>query len=248
VSAPDRFETQAAQYQFPYHYIPHLDSRGRPARVRRLWWGMEYLCYQHHAAGLVTALKPGSVLEVGCGDGRFIGMLQDDVARCVGVDLVEQAIRFATAFHPRVDFRCTDVANIAEQFDVVATVEVLEHIPDEVVPRFVRGLCERVRPGGHLLMCVPSDAEAVHPKHYRHYNEALLHEHVAAGGVDLERISVHHVYAPPRWWSLINRITCNSTATLEIPALNGLMWRYLWRHRLAAPGKGRHIIALYRRR
>jgi hypothetical protein len=174
-------------------------------------------------------------------------MLQDRVARCVGVDLVEPAIRFATAFHPRVDFRCADVATIDEQFDVVATIEVLEHIPDDIVPQFVHGLCERVRPGGHLLMCVPSDAEAVHPKHYRHYNEALLHRHVVSGGFELERISVQHVFDPPGWWKMINRVTCNSTATLEIPALNGLLWRYLWRHRLAAPGKGRHIIALYRR-
>jgi len=247
VSAPDRFATQAAQYEFPYHYIPYLDSQGRAARVRRLWWGMEYLCYQHHAVELVTGLKPGSVLEVGCGDGRFIGMLQERVTRCVGVDLVEPAIRFAQAFHPRVEFRCTDVANITEVFDVVATVEVLEHIPDAVVPQFVRGLCDRVRPGGHLLMCVPSDAEPVHPKHYRHYSEALLHEHVAASGVALQRMSVQHVFDPPGWWSAINRITCNSTATLEIPALNGWLWRYLWRHRVAAPGKGRHIIALYRR-
>ena len=208
---------------------------------------MEYLCYQHHAAELVTALEPDSVLEVGCGDGRFIGMLQDRVARCVGVDLVEPAIRFATAFHPRVDFRCADVATVDEHFDVVATIEVLEHIPDDIVPQFVRGLCERVRPGGHLLMCVPSDAEAVHPKHYRHYNEALLDRHVVSGGHELERVSVQHVFDPPGWWNVINRITCNSTATLEIPALNGLLWRYLWRHRLAAPGKGRHIIALYRR-
>jgi SAM-dependent methyltransferase len=248
VTAPGKFETQAAQYQFPYHYIPYLDARGRAARIRRLWWGMEYLCYQLHAAEVVRDLKPASVLEVGCGDGRFIGMLHGEVERCVGVDLVEPAIRFARAFHPGVDFRCTDVANIDEEFDVVATVEVLEHIPDEGVPKFVRGLCQRVREGGHLLMCVPSDAEPVHSKHYRHYNETLLHAHVEKAGARLERISVQHVYAPPRWWSLINRITCNSTATLEIPALNGWLWRHLWRHRLAGPGVGRHVVALYRKR
>jgi SAM-dependent methyltransferase len=242
-----KFEQQAAQYEFPYHYIPYLDARGRPARVRRLWWGMEYLCYQLHALELVRQLRPAAVLEVGCGDGRFIGMLQDDVARCVGVDLVESAIRFASAFHPRVDFRCADLATVEEQFDVVATIEVLEHIPDEIVPSFVAGMCQRVRPGGHLLVCVPSDAEAVHPKHYRHYNEALLQKHVMAGGAALERVSMEHVYAPPWWWSALNRITCNKRATLEIPALNGVLWRHLWKRRRAAPGKGRHIVALYRR-
>lgn len=243
-----KFETQADQYQFPYHYIPFLDARGRAARVRRLWWGMEYLCYQHHALELALQHRPASVLEVGCGDGRFIGMLQQHVARCVGADLVEAAIAFARAFHPQVEFHCADAATVPGQFDMVATIEVLEHIPDEAVPGFMRTLCDRLRLGGHLLMCVPSDAEAVHPKHYRHYSEALLDEHVQAGGASLEKISVQHVYAPPWWWKAINRVTCNSTATLEIPALNGWLWRHLWRNRLARPGVGRHVVAVYRKR
>jgi SAM-dependent methyltransferase len=242
-----RFELQAAQYAFPYHYIPYLDSHGRAMRARRLWWGMEYLCYQLHVSELVGQLQPASVLEVGCGDGRFIGMLQDQVARCVGVDLVESAIRFATAFHPRVDFRCVDAASLNEEFDVVAAIEVLEHIPDAGVPEFIDTLCRRLRPGGHLVLCVPSDAEPVHRKHYRHYNEALLEQHVVSGRGTLDKVSMQHLFAPPWWWSALNRMSCNSTVTLEIPALNGWLWRHAWHNRVAAPGAGRHVVAVFRK-
>lgn len=243
----DKFDMQAGQYAFPYHYIPHLRADGSAMRTRELRWGMEYLCYQHHAAELVAALAPESVLEVGCGDGRFIGMLQDKVARCVGVDLVESAIRFASAFHPRVDFRCMDVDAIEEEFAVVAAIEVLEHIPDAAVAGFVRSMCGRLREGGHLVLCVPSDARPVQKKHYRHYNEASLDQHVQSAGVPLERVAVQHVFDPPWWWNRINNATCGNGLVLEIPALNRWLWRYVWRNRLARPGDGRHVVAVYRK-
>lgn len=243
----EKFDIQANQYAFPYHYIPYLQADGCAMRTRKLRWGLEYLCYQHHAVQLVAELNPASVLEVGCGDGRFIGMLQDKVARCVGVDLVESAIKFASAFHPRVDFRCVDVDAIAEEFSVVAAIEVLEHIPDAAVPGFIRSMCQRIRQGGHLVLCVPSDVRPVQKKHYRHYNEALLDSHVRSGGVALDLVSVQHVYDPPWWWNRINNATCGERLSLEIPALNRRMWQYIWRHRLAAPGKGRHVVAVYRK-
>ena len=47
----------------------------------------------------VRSLAPSSVLDVGCGEGRFIGVLDWGVKRRVGVDHSRQAVRFAKAFH-----------------------------------------------------------------------------------------------------------------------------------------------------
>lgn len=242
-----KFQIQAEQYQFPYHYIPYFQSAGTPMRVRQLRMGMEYLCYQLHAAEVVRALKPSSVLEVGCGDGRFIGMLAPSVPRCVGVDLVERAIRYARAFNPDVEFLCEDVTRIEEQFDVVASIEVLEHITDEMLPGFVSAMVRHLRPGGHLIVTVPTDAEPVHRKHYRHYNEALLEAHVASGNMPLQRISMQHIYAPPLWMKYLLKATCGKHFVLEIPALNRKLWERLWRNRISSAGRGRHLVAVYRR-
>jgi len=242
-----KFDIQAEQYAFPYHYIPHLRADGTPMRARSLRWGFEYLCYQLQAVELVRELKPESVLEVGCGDGRFIGMLQPHVARCMGVDLVPQAIQFAAAFNPGVEFRCVDAAQLPGQFDVVAAIEVLEHIPDEHMAQFVRTLCERTRPGGHLLLCVPSDARPVQEKHYRHYNEAMLEAHAQSAGIRLERVLVQHVYAVPWWLKALLKVTSNRSVSIEIAPLNRWLWKQVWRRRLSKPGRGAHILSVYRR-
>lgn len=243
----NKFALQDSQYSFPYHYLPHLGAHGVPMRSRGLGWGFEYLCYQHHVAAAVRDLRPGSVLEVGCGDGRFIGML-GEVASRVGVDLSAQAIRFAQAFHPEVDFRCAPVADIQQRFDVVAAIEVLEHVGDEHVAGFLCALADRTRADGHIVLSVPSDAVPVHPKHYRHYNEALLRRQIGESGAPVDVLQVDHVYGPPRWLDTVLRYTCNSLLTFELRPLNRWIWNYLWRRaRFARPGRGRHLVAVLRR-
>jgi 2-polyprenyl-3-methyl-5-hydroxy-6-metoxy-1,4-benzoquinol methylase len=241
----DKFQFQADQYEFPYHFIPHFRTDGTPMRVRQLRMGMEYLCYQLHAAGVVKALRPDSVLEVGCGDGRFVEMLSHDVPKCMGADLVPAAIGFARAFAPKVEFLCGDFRSIEEQFDVVACIEVLEHVADADIPAFVDGLVARTRPGGHIVISVPTDVVPVHRKHYRHYNMASLDAHMATQGASLRRTSAHHVYSPPWWMSLYLKATCSRQFVLEIPALNRLLWRRIWRERLSTAGAARHLVAIY---
>ncbi|MGH8178072.1 MAG: class I SAM-dependent methyltransferase [Steroidobacter sp.] len=237
---------QESQYEFPYHYLPHFDDSGRPLRMRHLRWGFEYLCYQLHIKALVEAMNPRSVIEVGCGDGYLIGSLTPKFRR-VGVDLSERAIRFAKAFHPHAEYAAVDARSVKEQFDVVLAVEVLEHIPNEDIDEFVRTLKSLVAPGGVLLISVPSDVVPVHPKHHRHYSQHLLKAQVS--GMDGEFVveRTDHVYAPPAWLEPFAKLTCNRYLALELPAVNALIWRRIWRSRLATPESGRHVVGVFRR-
>lgn len=248
-SRSSKYAMQDAQYAFPYHHIPHVDGNGVPRRTRGLHWGMEYLCYQLHALEMVHALAPRSVLEVGCGDGRFIGSLGTAVSTRVGVDLSESSIRFARAFYPEVQFHCCAAESLKESFDLVAAIEVLEHIPDDSVAGFIDSLGQRARSGGHVLISVPTKNVPLHPKHYRHYDESLLREHVALARVPLEFVTVEHVYAAPVLLEWLLKLTFNRFFVFEAPLLSKFIWRYIWkRARVAGPDRGRHLVALLKRK
>jgi 2-polyprenyl-3-methyl-5-hydroxy-6-metoxy-1,4-benzoquinol methylase len=240
-------QLQTDEYEFPYHYIPHFDARGVVWRTRQLDWGLDYLCYLRHVADLVHEIAPRSLLDVGCGDGFFLGFVGHSVPRRCGVDAAEVAIRFAQAFHPDVDYRAADAATLDESFEVVTAIEVLEHVPDTAVAGFVDTLCARLHPGGTLIVSVPSTSTEVQAKHFRHYDEQLLAEHIPHEKLGLEPLAV--VRLLPRRdlaYQLYRRLTMNGFWTLEVPWLNRWMWRHVWSRRFDAE-RGRKIIATYRK-
>lgn len=237
---------QEAQYAFPYHYIPHLDAKGVPAHMRRLDWGLEYLCYLLHIKEGILAESPQSIIDVGCGDGRFLSLIPD-IEQRVGVDMSARAIELATAITPSVDYRCQDVADVPEQFDVVTSIEVLEHIPDEHVPSFVAGLGERCRDGGRIVISVPSKFFPVTKKHFRHYDEALLREQLAplSGIATIEK--VEYVYGEPKSLTFAQKLMNNRWWTFDAPVVRKALWNHLWQRRVSTPAEGRHVVAWLRK-
>lgn len=243
-----QIEIQEQQYTFPYHYIPYFGLSGDAHRCRTLGWGFEYLCYQRHTLEIVKSLSPASVLEVGCGDGYFIGALGKDVAERVGVDFSEKAVGFARAFHSDVRFYIGDAADLEQTFEVVVAIEVLEHIPDNGVESFLNGLFTRARPGGHVVISVPSVVLPLNKKHFRHYSADLLSSQVKSAQPDAELVSMEHVCRIPRWIALYNKLTVNRYWLLEVSAISGWVWRQLWsKHRNGDPGTGRHVVGVFRK-
>lgn len=242
-----RRSLQEGQYEFPYHYIPTFYASSAQ-RYRVLRWGFEYLCYQHHIADTVRALSPRSVLEVGCGDGYFIGALGSGVPHRMGVDFSERAISFARAFNPDVMFHAVDAAEIDDQFDVVAAIEVLEHIPDEQVASFLRVLFERVKPGGHVLISVPSVILPLNQKHFRHYSDELLRSQVTDAQPAAELVRVEHVCRVPRWMAVYDKLTMNRHWMIDVSFVSSMLWRRLWsKHRIGDANTGRHVVGLFRK-
>ncbi len=240
-----KYDLQESQYGFPYHHLPTLTKDGAFSRHRVMQWGFEYLCYLEHAREIVNELAPTSILEIGCGDGRFIGMLGELGARRVGVDLSARAISFAKAFFPDVEFFAHSAADLEETFNLVAAIEVLEHIPDEQVSPFLRTLGNLISPGGFALLSVPTKVNRLNPKHYRHYDISLLETQLRESGAPLTIVRADHVYRPSRMVSLYNRATVTSWYTVEISLLNRYVWWYVWtKLRHALPGNGAHIIAV----
>lgn len=238
-----KFRTQEAQYEFPYHYIPHFEKDGTPSLSRKLSWGFDYLCYQQHLHEKVVAMKPHSVLEVGCGDGFFIGYLPEKIPSRVGVDLSSKAIAFAKAFNPHCSFYDYDASKLEEKFDVVAAIEVIEHIPDDKLAVFFQTLCDRVNDGGTLIISVPTVVQPLNKKHYRHYNIELFEEEIKQSGVNLKIDKVEYVFSKPGWLGLFRRIFDNRFFSLEIKSVTRVAWKQIWKkHRIVNRSNGCHLV------
>ena len=132
----DKFAIQNNQYDFPYHYIPHVNN-GIIEKHRVLSWGFEYMCYLLHCKQIVLKHRPRSLIDIGCGDGRFISLIKNDIEKILGVDLSTKAIGLARALNPEVEFQIVDINNYTSQYDVATLIEVLEHIPDEEMKNFL---------------------------------------------------------------------------------------------------------------
>jgi SAM-dependent methyltransferase len=237
-----RFSLQESQYQFPYHYLPHLDESGVGRRMRIYDWGYEYLVYMYYTLEYVNRLNPASVLDVGCGDGRFSGMLSPAVKR-VGVDLSAKAIAYARAFHEDVEFQCGSVDSLSEQFDVVAAIQVLEHVPDGEVAEFLQQLAARARTGGHVIIVVPTVNLPLHPKHYRHYSLDVFQDQLQRSGAPLKLVESKYLCGSNMVSTFFYRWNHNLWWLFEVGPVRRFFWRtFNDRLKLSSPEKSRNVL------
>lgn len=241
---------QESEYSFPYHYIPHFYRKWGVRRHRLLGWGMEYMCYQYHIIELIRGFAPQRVLEVGCGDGYMIGHLGGDIEQRVGADFSSRAIGFARAFHPHVSFHVGNASELAGGFDVVAAVEVLEHIPDEGLSGFINVLFDQVKSGGKVVICVPSVVVPLNrKKHFRHYTADMLRRQIADAGVDCEEQRCEYIFKLPRWMHWFNKITMGRHWVIEVRAFNRWIWNLVWnRYRVVSEDDGRHLVMVFEKK
>jgi 2-polyprenyl-6-hydroxyphenyl methylase / 3-demethylubiquinone-9 3-methyltransferase len=102
-------------------------------------------------------LKGKTVLDVGCGGGILSESMATKGAKVTGIDLGEKALKVARLHSLEssvsVDYQLISVEELAqkqpESFDIVACLEMLEHVPD---PASVIAACAKlVKPKGHVF-------------------------------------------------------------------------------------------------
>lgn len=113
----------------------------------------------------ILADMHGSVLDVGCGEMPFRGLLPPD-ARYTGID-VPAAGEFGMQRHAEiVDFDGLHIPFADGSFDHILCTEVLEHAEDPA--GLLAEMLRVLRPGGTLAATVPFSARVHHAPHDHH--------------------------------------------------------------------------------
>jgi len=175
LASPQRLQEE--EYAYPYHYIPTLGD-GRFSQTQHWPWGLQYMAGIEVVLAALQGLGFESLVDIGCGDGRFLREAAERFpeARLLGVDYSERSIALARAMNATLHY---EVRNVIEEpleacFDVVTSVEVLEHIPPGDVERFVAAMAAALKPAGHLVLTVPHSSMPVQAKHFQHFDSADL--------------------------------------------------------------------------
>jgi SAM-dependent methyltransferase len=140
----------------------------------------------------LRGIRPGRLVEIGCGAGDLLASLKSlgfDAA-CVETSArarAEAAARFAGGGVPLV----TDLAHLEGTFDLIIACEVLEHIEDDLAA--LRTWTARLAPGGHALLTVPAHPGRFGPSdvwagHHRRYRRDQLQTLARAAGLSVSRL------------------------------------------------------------
>ncbi|HEX5989519.1 MAG TPA: methyltransferase domain-containing protein [Solirubrobacterales bacterium] len=113
------------------------------------------------ADAIVRDLRPTSVLDAGCAKGFLVEALRERGVEAWGIDISEHAI---SEVHESVREYCqvgTLTAPLARRYDLIVSVETLEHIPPAEANAAVANLCAAT--DRLLLSTTPDDfGEATH--------------------------------------------------------------------------------------
>jgi trans-aconitate methyltransferase len=109
---------------------------------------------------LVDTLPTGATaVDLGCGSGRWTGLLVDRYDTVLGVDIAEREIEMAAAAHPDAKFAVRNLLDVTPesdgQFDLVFSVNTVHHLRDH--DRVLPHLRSLVAPGGSAVVIDVTD-------------------------------------------------------------------------------------------
>lgn len=140
------------------------------------------------------------ILDVGCGNGRHVTFLQEQGFDVYGIDISKEAIEIAKAWLARkglkADLRVGDIEKLPfddRYFDVVISLEVLDHIPFLKAKKAMEEIRRVLAPNGYIYITLKSteDSEFGRGEEVEH-NTFVLEEGYEKGIIqhyfDLEEI------------------------------------------------------------
>jgi 2-polyprenyl-3-methyl-5-hydroxy-6-metoxy-1,4-benzoquinol methylase len=201
----DNSAPQAPTEHYTREYFEKWNYADRPlGRFSMYWFARRYY------AALVRRYAPpgGKLLEMGCGLGDLLGLLQDDF-QCVGIDLIDYAIEQTKQNAPRAEAYVMSADNLssfeAGTFSAVVALHLVEHLPDP--QDVIHQVSTLLQPGGIFLFATPHPDYALRRFKDRE-NDAI--------GKDKTHINVH----PPQQW----RIWCEAQELSIVAHFGDGLW------------------------
>lgn len=113
--------------------------------------------HTQHSTLNTPPLKDISLLDIGCGGGLIAEPMARLGAKVTAIDASEKNIAVASLHAEKmgldIDYRCTtaeDLAATGEKFDVVLSLEIVEHVAD--INLFIKSACELLKPNGIIIL------------------------------------------------------------------------------------------------
>lgn len=150
--------------------------------------------------------KPGTILDVGCGTGRFLEIAQKGGWVTQGLELFP-GIAQETAARLGIKVSASSILETdlpSHSFDVITMFDVIEHIEE---PVRALDICERIlKPGGVLILTTPNfnglgrrlmgkDAFAIWPdEHLIYFRPSTLRKALALAGFGHVEMNTRDIY------------------------------------------------------
>lgn len=159
------------------------------------WW---YVARRRILADLVARKvkppRPARILEIGCGTGHNLPMLQAfGEVEAAELDAAARVLASRRLGRPVHDAALPALADQIEgRFDLIALLDVLEHVEDDAGA--LKAIMRMMHPGGALLLTVPANPwmwtahDAVH-HHHRRYRKRQIAALASAAGFRTELLS-----------------------------------------------------------
>lgn len=158
---------------------------------------------------LAKQLRPGTLLEIGCGAGTLLYELSARGFACEALETSPSALEIARHVNgSNVTFHGAPMPNWGNRFDYLFAFEVLEHIEDDRAA--LTAWRSWIKPGGLMLMSVPAHMKKwtvsdTWAGHFRRYERSPLVEMITASGFTVEHCENYgfplaNIISPLRAW------------------------------------------------
>ena len=242
---------QEDQYQYPYHYIPQFQN-GKFQQNFNFSWGFEYLSYLNFILEHLKQQSIKSLLDVGCGDGRFLHEVKKNlnIPSFTGIDYSQKAIDLAKVINPEIQFIAGDIKDkktLNTTFDCITLIETLEHIPPDEANSFLKGIYQFLSVEGQLIITVPCSNVPVTPKHFRHFNEESLREVLKESFLVEKFIYLNRIDS--LGFNILKRILTNPLFICNYQPIQNYIYRYYIKNCLMAKKENAgRILAICKRK
>lgn len=147
----------------------------------------------------IEVSKGSLVLDVGCGDGRYLLQKREKGAQCYGVDIGESGISALKKSAPDIQLYCGNLWDAgwpAASFDLINLCHVLEHVED--IDKLLPEIRRLLKPTGRLRIQVPNAASLTAklfgrfwigldtPRHVYVFSRRNLHRYLKDSGFEVE--------------------------------------------------------------
>lgn len=181
----------------------------------------------------ISGLKPGHILDIGCGPGWLLSAIDADWNKH-GVELSAAAAEHAAQYGDIFVGPFEESRFAPGSFDLVVMYHVIEHLPDPV--EALRRACLVLRPGGHLVLGTPdfdsggarrygNQYRMLHdPTHISLFSNESMHRCLRDNGFHIDQ--VEYPYFETQWFDRENLLRMLDTDGISPPFYGNFMTFY----------------------